>query len=34
MGGPMIYPRAPLVEVSSEQKAQIKLALDKLKDVA
>jgi 4-hydroxy-tetrahydrodipicolinate synthase len=34
MGGPMIYPRAPLVEVTSEQKAQIKLAVDKLKDTA
>ncbi|MDB5422754.1 MAG: hypothetical protein JWQ29_170 [Phenylobacterium sp.] len=34
MGGPPIYPRAPLVEVSGEQKAAIKLALDKLKDMA
>jgi 4-hydroxy-tetrahydrodipicolinate synthase len=34
MGGPQIYPRAPLVEVSTEQKAAIKLALDKLKDMA
>ena len=34
MGGPPIYTRAPLVEVSGEQKAAIKLALDKLKDMA
>ena len=34
MGGPQIYPRAPMVEVSTEQKAAIKLALDKLKDMA
>lgn len=34
MGGPQIYPRAPMVEVSAEQKAAIKLALDKLKDMA
>jgi 4-hydroxy-tetrahydrodipicolinate synthase len=34
MGGPPIYPRAPLVEVNGEQKAAIKLALDKLKDMA
>jgi 4-hydroxy-tetrahydrodipicolinate synthase len=34
MGGPQIYPRAPLVEVSGDQKAAIKLALDKLKDMA
>ena len=34
MGGPPIYTRAPLVEVSSDQKAAIKLALDKLKDMA
>jgi 4-hydroxy-tetrahydrodipicolinate synthase len=34
MGGPPIYPRAPLVEVSGEQKAAIKLALDRLKDMA
>ena len=34
MGGPPIYPRAPLVEVSGDQKAAIKLALDKLKDMA
>ena len=34
MGGPPIYPRAPMVEVSGEQKAAIKLALDKLKDMA
>jgi len=27
-------PRAPMVEVSGEQKAAIKLALDKLKDMA
>ena len=34
MGGPPIYTRAPMVEVSTEQKAAIKLALDKLKDMA
>lgn len=34
MGGPPIYPRAPMVEPSTEQKAAIKLALDKLKDMA
>jgi 4-hydroxy-tetrahydrodipicolinate synthase len=34
MGGPPIYPRLPLVEPSTEQKASIKLALDKLKDMA
>jgi 4-hydroxy-tetrahydrodipicolinate synthase len=34
MGGPQIYPRAPMVEVSTEQKAAIKLALDKLRDMA
>ena len=34
MGGPPIYTRAPLIEVSGEQKAAIKLALDKLKDMA
>ena len=34
MGGPQIYPRAPMVEVSGEQKAAIKLAVDKLKDMA
>ena len=34
MGGPQIYTRAPMVEVSGEQKAAIKLALDKLKDMA
>ncbi len=34
MGGPQIYPRSPLVEVASDQKAAIKLALDKLKDMA
>jgi 4-hydroxy-tetrahydrodipicolinate synthase len=34
MGGPPIYTRAPMVEVSGEQKAAIKLALDKLKDMA
>ena len=34
MGGPPIYPRAPLVEVGADQKAAIKLALDKLKDLA
>lgn len=34
MGGAPIYPRAPMVEVSSEQKAAIKLAVDKLKDMA
>ena len=34
MGGPPIYPRAPMVEPSTEQKAAIKLAVDKLKDMA
>jgi len=34
MGGPQIYPRAPLSEVAADQKAAIKLALDKLKDMA
>lgn len=34
MGGPPIYPRLPLVEPGTEQKASIKLALDKLKDMA
>ena len=34
MGGPASYPRAPLIEISSDQKATIKLALDKLKDMA
>lgn len=34
MGGPPIYARTPMVEVSSDQKAAIKLALDKLKDMA
>ena len=34
MGGPASFPRAPLVEISSDQKAMIKLALDKLKDMA
>ena len=34
MGGPPIYPRAPLVEVNGAEKAAIKLALDKLKDMA
>lgn len=34
MGGPMIYPRAPMVEVGDDQKAAIKLALAKLKDMA
>ena len=34
MGGPPIYPRVPMVEPSTEQKAAIKLALDKLKDMA
>ncbi len=34
MGGPPIYTRAPLAEISGEQKAAIKLALDKLKDMA
>jgi hypothetical protein len=34
MGGPPIYPRLPMVEVSDQQKAAIKLAVDKLKDMA
>ncbi len=34
MGGPQMYPRAPLTEVAGDQKAAIKLALDKLKDMA
>jgi len=34
MGGAPIYPRAPLVEVNGAEKAAIKLALDKLKDMA
>lgn len=34
MGGPPIYARTPMVEVSDEQKAAIRLALAKLKDMA
>lgn len=34
MGAPPSYPRAPQVEVGDDQKAAIKLALDKLKDMA
>lgn len=34
LGGAPIYPRAPLVEVADDQKAAIKLAVEKLKDMA